>query len=166
MIVDSILVPTDFSATSEAALHYAAQMALTFGARLYLLHVPGKTGEHFEASFPIGQFDTAAGERLLSFLTKEELERLRPEYVMRVGPPADEIVLYAGMCDADLIIMGTHGRSGLAHALMGSVAEQVVRVAPCPVLLVRAPRAAVAEGAGAVVPPVEKTLGPSSGVMI
>lgn len=159
MTVDSILVPTDFSATSDAALHYATQMALTLGARLFLMHVPGKTGEHLEASFPVGRFETAAGKRLSSILTKEELERLRPEYVLRVGTPADEIVRYADVCDADLIIMGTHGRSGIAHVLLGSVAEQVVRVAPCPVLLVRAPkRVAVSQGAGVKVPPVKRIL--------
>lgn len=163
MIVDSILVPTDFSATSDAALHYATQMALTFNARLYLLHVPGKTGEHFEASFPIGQFESTVNERLSSLLTNEELARVRPEYVTRIGSPAEEIVRYAGICEADLIIMGTHGRSGIAHALMGSVAEQVVRVAPCPVLLVRSPkRASTAEQAAVAVPPPKKTLGLNS----
>lgn len=160
MVVRSILVPTDFSPTSDAALRYATQMALTMGARLYLMHVPGKTGEHFEANFPLGRFETASRERLSSFLTLEELERLRPEYALRVGVPAEEIVRYANACDADLIIMGTHGRSGIAHVLMGSVAEQVVRVSPCPVLLVRAPkRAAVSQGVAVTVPPVSKTLG-------
>jgi nucleotide-binding universal stress UspA family protein len=159
MSVRSILVPTDFSETSEAALHYATEMALTLGARLYLMHVPGKTGEHYEAKYPHGQFETATRERLSSFLTKEELERLRPEYALRVGPPAEEIVHYAEICDIDLIIMGTHGRSGIAHALMGSVAEQVVRATPCPVLLVRAPRrAAVTQGAAVRVPPVKRML--------
>jgi len=163
MTVDSILVPTDFSATSDAALHYATRLALTLGARLYLVHVPAKTGEHFEASFPVGQFTTTAGERLSSILTKDELERLRPEYVLRVGTPAEEIVRYADVCDADLIIMGTHGRSGIAHALMGSVAEQVVRTAPCPVLLVRAAkRATTARDVPVAVPPVKKTLGLNS----
>ena len=109
MTVNSILVPTDFSETSEAALRYATQMALTMGARLYLMHVPGKTGEHFEANFPIGRFETAARERLASFLTQQQLEQLRPEYALRVGTPAEEIVRYADACYADLIIMGTHG---------------------------------------------------------
>jgi len=159
MSVRSILVPTDFSDTSDAALHYATEMALTLGARLYLMHVPGKTGEHYEAKYPHGQFETATRARLSSFLTTEEIERLRPEYALRVGAPAEEIVHYADICDIDLIIMGTHGRSGIAHALMGSVAEHVVRVAPCPVLLVRAPkRAAVSEGAAVRVPPVKRML--------
>ena len=160
MVVRSILVPTDFGPTSDAALQYATQMALTLGARLYLMHVPGKTGEHFEANYPLGRFETASRERLSSFLSKDELERLRPEYALRVGAPAEEIVRYADLCDADLIIMGTHGRTGIAHVLMGSVAEQVVRVAPCPVLLVRErKRAAASRETPVTVPPVEKTLG-------
>ena len=160
MAVRNVLVPTDFSETSDAALHYATEMALTLGARLYLMYVPGKTGEHFEANYPLGQFETATRERLSSFLTKEQLERLHPEYALRVGAPAEEIVRYAELCDIDLIIMGTHGRSGIAHVLLGSVAEQVVRVAPCPVLLVRAPKpAAVLQGAGVKVPPVKRILG-------
>ena len=67
---------------------------------------------------------------------------------------------YADLYDADLIVMGTHGRGGIAHVLMGSVAEQVVRAAPCPVLLVRAPKpvAAVVPGAEATVPPVKRVL--------
>ena len=70
---------------------------------------------------------------------------------------------YADVCDADLIIMGTHGRSGIAHALMGSVAEQVVRMAPCPVLLVRAAkRASATDMANVSVPAVKKTLGLNS----
>jgi nucleotide-binding universal stress UspA family protein len=132
-----IVVPTDFSPTSDAALRYAAQLALTLNARLFLVHVPGKTGEGFEASFPIGAFDRHAHAQLASFLTKEQLERLRPDYAERVGTPADEIVRFADARDADLIVMGTHGRTGLAHLVMGSVAEHVVRAAPCPVLLVR-----------------------------
>jgi nucleotide-binding universal stress UspA family protein len=159
MAVKNILVPTDFSPTSDTALRYAAEMALTLGARLYLMHVPGRTGEHFEANFPHGQFEAAARKGLSSFLTTEDIARLRPEYAVRVGTPAEEIVRYADFCDVDLIIMGTHGRTGLAHALMGSVAEQVVRVAPCPVLLVRAAKgAAVPQGAAVTVPPVKRTL--------
>jgi nucleotide-binding universal stress UspA family protein len=160
MSVKNILVPTDFSGTSEAALHYAAEIALTLGARLYLMHVPGRTGEHFEANFPHGQFEAAARKGLSSLLTTENIERLRPEYAVRIGTPAEEIVRYADLCDIDLIIMGTHGRTGIAHALMGSVAEQVLRIAPCPVLLVRAPKpAAVSQGAAVTVAPVKRTLG-------
>jgi len=148
MAMKAILVPTDFSERSDAALRYATELALAMGARLYLVHVPGKVGEHVEVSFPFGRFDTSARERLDVLLTADEIDRLRPEYVLRVGAPAEEIVRYAEVCEADLIVMGTHGRAGIAHALMGSVAEQVVRTAPCPVLLVRAgTRGALLHGA-------------------
>jgi nucleotide-binding universal stress UspA family protein len=132
-----VVVPTDFSETSGAALRYAVDMAQSFGARLYLLHVPGTTGENFEANFPIGRFESAAKEGAGTFLSPEEMSSLRPEYAVRIGAPAEEIVRYADARDADLIIMGTHGRTGVAHLVMGSVAEHVVRTAPCPVLLVR-----------------------------
>jgi len=137
MTVNSILVPTDFSEPSDAALHYATDMARTLGARLFLLHVPGKTGENLEMNFPVAQFETAAQQRLDTLVSPSDIERLRPEYAVRIGTPAEEIVRYANERDIDLIIMGTHGRSGVAHLLLGSVAEHVVRAAPCPVLLVR-----------------------------
>ena len=160
MTVSRILVPTDFSATSDAALRYAADMALALGARLYLVHVPAKTGEHQGASYPIGKFETAAHQQLSSFLRPEELARLRPEYALRVGTPAEEIVSFAEVSDINLIIMGTHGRTGLAHMLLGSVAELVARTAPCPVLLFRAiGSAAVFQGEAADVAPAKTTLG-------
>jgi universal stress protein A len=105
------------------------------------VHVPGKTGENFEANFPIGQFEKMATERLETLMGQQEAKRYRPEYAVRIGAPADEIVRYADSRDIDLIVMGTHGRSGVAHMVMGSVAEKVVREAPCPVLVVRQPRA-------------------------
>ena len=140
--VKSILVPTDFSETSDAALSYGIGLALTFGARLYLLHVPGETGVNFEADFPMVQFENATRERLEMLVSPRNLITLRPEYALRLGAPSDEIVRYAGSRDIDLIVMGTHGRSGVAHMVMGSVAEEVIRTAPCPVLTVRHPRRA------------------------
>jgi nucleotide-binding universal stress UspA family protein len=141
--ITSILVPLDFSETSYAALHYAIDLGRALGARLFLLHVPGETGEHFEANFPIGEFTTAGRERLTNILAPEEIEHLRPEYALRIGTPVEEIIRYADARAVDMIIMGTNGRSGVAHLLMGSVAEQVVRRAPCPVLLVRHPTRSV-----------------------
>ena len=140
--VKRILVPTDFSETSDAALEYASGLAQTFDAQLYLLHVPGKTGENFEADFPINQFEKVARERLETLVSQQEARELRPEYAMRIGTPSDEILRYADDRDIDLIVMGTHGRSGVAHMLLGSVAEKVVRGAMCPVLTVRHPRRA------------------------
>jgi nucleotide-binding universal stress UspA family protein len=158
MPVKGILVPTAFSELSDAALYYATDMARVFGARLYLLHVLGKTGENLEMNFPVARFETAVGQRLGTFVSKEDIERLRPEYAVRIGTPAEEIGRYADARDIDLIIMDTHGRSGVAHLLLGSVAEQVMRTAPCPVLLVRQRKSDVVKAeapipvAGAAVP--------------
>jgi nucleotide-binding universal stress UspA family protein len=140
MVVRSILIPTDFSETSDEALKYAADMALAFGGRLHVMHVQGKAGDHFAPNFPAGLFVTAVQEKLRTFLSREEIDRLRLEYAVRVGGPAEEIVRDADARAVDVIVMGTHGRSGIAHLLMGSVAEQVVRMAPCPVLLIRHPK--------------------------
>jgi nucleotide-binding universal stress UspA family protein len=137
--VKRILVPTDFSEASDAALNYGIGLAQAFGAQLYLLHVPGETGVNFEADFPFVQFENAARERLEALVSAQEAKRLRPEYVLRIGAPADQIVHYAEARDIDLIVMGTHGRSGVTHMVMGSVAEKVVRAAPCPVVTVRHP---------------------------
>ena len=139
--VKRILVPTDFSETSDAALKYGIGLAQAFSAQLYLLHVP-KTGVNFEADFPMVQFETAPQERLETLVGEQEARQLRPEYALRIGAPSDEIVRYAGYREIDLIVMGTHGRSGMPHMLMGSVAEKVLRTAPCPVLTVRPPRGA------------------------
>jgi len=85
MTVNSILVPTDFSEPSDAALYYATDMARTLGARLFLVHVPGKTGENLEMNFPVAQFETAAHQRLDTLLSPSDIERLRPEYAVRIG---------------------------------------------------------------------------------
>jgi nucleotide-binding universal stress UspA family protein len=137
-----ILVPTDFSQTSEAALRYAAALARAFKAQLHLLHVPEHPGEAAEAEYPIGLFETmqnAAHERLGDLLTEAEMRELQPVRAMRLGRPTDEIVRYASEHEIDLIVMGTHGREGVARMLLGSVAEKVVRRAACPVLTVHHP---------------------------
>jgi nucleotide-binding universal stress UspA family protein len=140
--IKKILVPTDFSDTSDEAIRHAVDLARSFGARLYLLHVPGRTGEDFEADFPLREFENTVRDRLNAFFTREEIAALQIEYALRIGAPAPEIVGYAGDRNIDLIVMGTHGRSGVAHLLMGSVAEHVVRLSPCPVMLVKEPKAA------------------------
>jgi universal stress protein A len=137
-----ILVPTDFSTASEAALSYGIALARAFDAKLVLLNVPEHPGVAAEAEYPIGIYETmknAASERLGGLLSKTEATELRPEYAMRIGTPADEIVKFAGSHAIDLIVMGTHGREGVARVIMGSVAETVVRRATCPVLTVHYP---------------------------
>jgi nucleotide-binding universal stress UspA family protein len=135
-------VPHDFSDTSAVAVQYAVELARNFGARLYVLHVGDHAVNEFEEEFPIGLEDALADrvrERLLRIVTPQEKAELNPEFAVRPGTPAPEIVQYAIDQDIDLIVMGTHGRGFVGHALMGSVAEKVVRTAPCPVLTVRIP---------------------------
>ncbi len=149
-----ILVPTDFSETSEAAVHYGVALARAFNAKLHLLHVEARHDLEIsvERELVVEKYlsDTtvptspqnAARELLGKVLTEKEEDELRAEYVLRasgIGGPYVEIVRYAKERNMDLIVIGTHGRGFVAHMLMGSVAEKVVRKAPCPVLTVRHP---------------------------
>jgi len=140
-----ILVPTDFSPPSDAALEYARAVATRFGASLHLLNVvddPYRAALASEVYVPEveGLRDEVLSNgvaRLEDRLQSSDLRELGATTVAVIGTPASSIVEYAGGQDIDLIIMGTHGRGGMSHLLMGSVAEQVVRTAPCPVLTVR-----------------------------
>jgi nucleotide-binding universal stress UspA family protein len=137
-----ILVPCDFSDTSAAAVRYGIALARNFGARLHFLHVGDRAQSQFESEFPIGleqAVEDAVRERLLRIVTPQEQMELNPEFAIRPGAPATEIVHYAQEANVDLIVMGTHGRGFVGHMVMGSVAEKVVRTASCPVLTVRTP---------------------------
>jgi nucleotide-binding universal stress UspA family protein len=141
-----ILVPTDFSQPSDAALAYARALAARFGASLHVLHVfesPFTAGavspEVFVDDSPAVQaalFDEAKN-RLQHRVTARDREHHAATTEIVAGRSAPAIVNYAAERKMDLIVMGTHGRSGIAHLLMGSVAEKVVRTAPCPVMTVR-----------------------------
>jgi nucleotide-binding universal stress UspA family protein len=141
MKIGTILHPTDFSRNSESAFHMACALARDYGARLVLLHVkPLLTVAYGE----FGALPPEASDHLEEL--KERLARLQPadagipvdRYVVE-GEIAWEILRLAGELKVDLIVMGTHGRSGLGRLLMGSVAELVVRKASCPVLTVKNP---------------------------
>lgn len=143
-----ILVPTDFNPASHAALECAKEIAERFGARLSLLHVvtdPKATGfwtpEVYVPATPETQegFLREARKRLDSALSPEERSRFTATIDVRLGAVADRIQEVALEQQVDLIVMGTHGRRGLAHLLLGSVAERVLRSAPCPVLTTHAP---------------------------
>ena len=140
--LNHILVPHDFSETSAAAVSYAIALARRFNARLTFLHVGTSAQEAFDTEFPIGLEDAredAIRERLLKIVTPQEQVEFAPQFVVRPGSPASEIVRFADEHGADLIVMGTHGRGLVGHVVMGSVAEKVVRTSPCPVLTVRNP---------------------------
>ena len=129
-----ILVPTDFSAPSDAALEYARTLARRFGAGLHVLHLLENEFLRPVVADPQA-LNTAALRRLQERLTDDDRRRLHAiPVVEQSDDPADEIVSYGRTEDIDLIVMGTHGRRGMAHFLMGSVAEKVLRTAPCPVL--------------------------------
>ncbi len=141
-----ILVPTDFSAPSNAALALAKRMATTSGASLHLIHVlhdPFATAAYttdFYTPPPEGirkSWLEGAKALLEAQLTPDERASFRSTQLVVFGTPARDIVDHAAANDIDLIVMGTHGRGGVQHLLMGSVAERVVRTAACPVLTVR-----------------------------
>lgn len=139
-----ILVAVDFDEAAANALTYARELARRFDATLHVLHVVDDTPARMmaAAALPFDRFPTdsavaTAREHLDSFVTDQDRRELRVKTVPIVGnSPADEILKYAATGAIDLIVVGTHGRGALRHLLMGSVAEHVVRAAPCPVLTV------------------------------
>lgn len=144
----TILVPTDFSEPSQKALAYARALAGLFEGSLHVLHVVeqpfvhGWTVEGYVAALPDFREELlrrAHEEMERLFAGDDERKTLRVELVGRAGNPFAEIVRYAKEKEIDLIVMGTHGRGRMAQLLLGSVAEKVVRAAPCPVLTVRHP---------------------------
>jgi nucleotide-binding universal stress UspA family protein len=145
--IKTILVATDFGESSEAALTYGRDLARGFDAALHVLHVVQNVSVVFGAEgymsvLPDLQRDVedAARTRLEGLLSEEDRTALNVTPVIRTsGAAASAIVEYADEAKIDLIITGTHGRGAVAHVLMGSVAERVVRTARCPVLTVRHP---------------------------
>ena len=141
-----ILVPTDFSETAAGAMNYAKALAEAFGGSLHVLHVledplPGWKPAGHVASVPAirQNMEQDAAVQISKVLTDPEREKFRAELVTLWGSPFVEIIGYAKSHEIDLIVMGTHGHGPIAHLLLGSVAERVVRNAPCPVLTVRHP---------------------------
>lgn len=138
-----ICCPVDFSDASRAALEVAADLARRFDAELTLLHaypVPGYTfpdGSVVASSRMMQELSDQAERHLAEW--RREAEKLgapRVTYEKAVGEPASEILAFADDRRMDLLVLGTHGRTGLEHALMGSVAERVARKGRCPVLTV------------------------------
>jgi nucleotide-binding universal stress UspA family protein len=144
--IKKILYPTDYSELSLVALRYAREFAEQFSAQLYCLHVLDETQQYWAAlgpeATPIAPpMDDilATAESQMNTFHDEHLVGLKFAPVTRVaiGNPCAEIITYAKETTCDLLVLATHGRGGVMHALMGSTAEKVVRKAPCPVLTVR-----------------------------
>lgn len=142
--LNRILFPTDFSDASKEAEAYAVALAERFGAELHLLHVVSQVMPYSDASstwvmpdnetqFQVEMADKRLLQRVPSSECSEETRVLRTTVV---GFPVDQILGYATKHEIDLIVCGTHGHSWLAHALIGSVAEKLVRMATCPVLTI------------------------------
>jgi nucleotide-binding universal stress UspA family protein len=148
MNIKQILFPTDFSESSDEALKYASNLASDAGARLRIVHVD----ELLDATIPPipsvegGYFLEAAWDTKRQDDVKSQLAKVVPtvpnvKYDQRylMGSPQKEILQFAGEEAVDLIVMGSHGRTGISRLLMGSVAEAVMRKASCPVLIVKQP---------------------------
>jgi nucleotide-binding universal stress UspA family protein len=139
--LERILVPLDFSACSRRGLQYAVDLALRFNARLILVHIIRSTRlsaiVHASANRELEWELHAHGEKDLAELAKQHLDpEISVQMRVRIGRPATEIVAAARECNADLILLSTHGRTGLTRRLVGSTAEEVVRLAHCPVMVV------------------------------
>ena len=143
--IRSILAPADFSAHSERAVRYACGLAERLGAELHLLHVlseilpagpdpllmPVMPPEYYEEN------EERAKETLGRLLQPDWGSPRSVVTAVRWGSPVEGIVVHAAELKVDMIVIATHGRTGLSHVLLGSVAERIVREAPCPVLTIR-----------------------------
>jgi universal stress protein A len=141
MNLKKILYPTDFSELSAAALNYASRLAAESGATLYVVHVD----EQFHLNAAMGEpCYLYASQRDVDI--KNALEKIVPtvagvkcEHHCLDGAPVEELLQFAKREDVDLIVLGSHGRTGLSRLLMGSIAEGITRRAECPVLVVKQP---------------------------
>ncbi len=145
-MIKRVLVPIDFSDYSKNALRYSIDFVKKFGAKIYMIYVVEPA--IYPADFSMGQVAIPAmnvdmqdrAKEELDLLAKKEIDAdIEVETIIKNGNPFIEIVETAGEIDADLIIIATHGHTGVEHLLFGSTAEKVVRKAPCPVLSLREP---------------------------
>ena len=148
MKIGTIVVPTDFSESARHALDYAIRFAKPLDAEIVLVFVEGiftygVSGDLMGTAAAVRFFEEQrrlANRQLARLQSRIEKRGLRCRAIFTKGIPSQAIGETARRLGADLIVMSTHGRTGLSHLVMGSVAEKVVRSAPCPVLTVRGPR--------------------------
>jgi nucleotide-binding universal stress UspA family protein len=142
MQAQTIILPVDFSTNNDKSLELATSLARDTRAKLFIVHV-----EEPPATYGVGAayygIPNPQAEDISKMLNEVVplADGVACEHRMLMGTPVDAIVDFAEQTQADFIVMGTHGRTGLSRALMGSVAEAVVRKAPCPVLTVKQPKA-------------------------
>ncbi len=145
-MINNVLVPIDFSDYSKNALKYAAEFAKHFKAKMFLIYVIEPI--IYPADFSMGQVAIPSTDIDITKRAEEELQNLvkstidpsvQVETIIKTGKPFVEINDTATEKDVDLIIIATHGHTGVEHLLFGSTAEKVVRKAPCPVLTLREP---------------------------
>ena len=143
--IKNILCPVDYSIYSEKALSYAIEFAEKYGAKLFLMHVLDirvydiNDPDLYNANIVDSETISKLRERLLKCVNEDVKGKIPVEAIVLQGVPFVEIIKASKEYNINLIVLGTHGRTGLSHAIMGSVAEKVVRKAPCPVLTVRHP---------------------------
>ncbi len=138
-----ILVPTDFSESAELALDLALELAPKFGAQITLLHATWLPPHYYAAyaeglAWPTEELEGQARKEIDAVLTRAKKQYANVEKALRPGDAWQRILEAAEEGGVDLIVMGTHGRRGIARALLGSIAEKVVRLSPVPVLTVSA----------------------------
>jgi len=139
--LNHVLVPHDFGDTSKMAMNYAIALARMFHGVIDVLHVRDRADTVRPASFPrelYEELQTTVRDRVLRITAQDETKPTI-DFHLRSGTAHTQILRFANEQRTDLIVMGTHGRTGVAHAVMGSVAETIVCTAPCPVLTVRKP---------------------------
>jgi nucleotide-binding universal stress UspA family protein len=150
--IKRILVPTDFSAHADEAFRVAHTLARATGAEVIVFHVarpPAVVTEGGSLLAEPGQKPTNLWERFREFQSGEQRVRVEHRVIVADRPGATHILEILDKLGCDLIVMGTHGRRGLRHVLFGSLTEDVVRRARCPVMVVKAPPQAVPVGAAA-----------------
>jgi nucleotide-binding universal stress UspA family protein len=143
--LETLLVPTDFSADAETALNEAISLAKSLGSRIHLIHIyhlPAYAAAPWGYSYPTDLF-TEVRQHVAARMAEEqkrvEAEGISTSTEVVEGAPSESIVECAGRIGADLIVMGTRGLTGIKHVVLGSVAERTLRHAPCPVMTVKAP---------------------------
>jgi nucleotide-binding universal stress UspA family protein len=146
LVIQRILVPTDFTETSDRALDFALELARKFDASITLVHVyqiPAMgfaDGGYIAGAEVAAQLSTAGQKRLDALVESKKTSGVPMKAVLREGVAWEDVNALAKEIDANLIVIGTHGRRGLARALLGSVAENVIRTSNIPVLVIHGPR--------------------------